>query len=144
VTQILQMMLWIYWSRTVVDHDNKTETTGARFRNGACLILRALLGAAAAFIGIGGTLMQLIGVYRNCLCKIPVGYWLHRDDPGAYVLLGTNSAESITNAQVVWIRTAGAATGILGAACALAWWLQRYLRSRYKKLIEMVEVNPSW
>ncbi|KAK3393873.1 hypothetical protein B0H63DRAFT_505689 [Podospora didyma] len=144
VTQIAQMMLWMYWNRVVVDDERKPDKIGAFLGNSACLALKLLLGFLAAFIGIGGTLMQLIGVYRNCLCKIPVQYWLHKNDPGAYVLLGSNSAESIRNAQEVWTRTAGAATGILGAACALAWWLQRHLRSRYKALVENMEAHPSW
>lgn len=144
LTQLVQMVIWMCWDRVVVDDEAIRDTPGYRAKRVLCVALKLLFGLIAAFVSIGGTFMQLIGVYRNCLCKIPVQYWLQTDHPDAYVDLGQNSALSIENAQLFWVRTAGAATGILCATCALAWWFQRHLRDRYKGLVEKIEVNPSW
>ncbi|KAK0620509.1 hypothetical protein B0T14DRAFT_567252 [Immersiella caudata] len=144
VTQLVQMAIWMLWDRVAIDDERIPETRMYRAKRVLCVVLKLLFGSIAAFVSIGGTLMQLMGVYRNCLCKIPVQYWFQTDHPDAYVDLGQNSALSIENAQLFWVRTAGAATGILCATCALAWWFQRHLRDRYKDLVQKVELNPSW
>jgi len=159
LAQLLQMLAWMAGKRAVADEDGRPGLR-ERAKTVGILVVTVFLGAVAIFISVGGTLMQLIGVYRNCLCKVcvrrhsrrheanarqvPVQYWLRTDDTEAYVLLGSNGAQSISNAQTFWMRTAGAATGILCAACALAWWFQRHLRTRYAELVWRMEVNPSW
>ena len=70
VTQLIQMGIWMLWNRTALDDDNANETGSQKARRVLSLIFRVVFGVVASFIGIGGTLMQLIGVYRNCLCKV--------------------------------------------------------------------------
>lgn len=69
-TQLIQMILWMYRNRVVLDDDNKPNTLVASIRNAVFIFLTLLIGLLAAFVSVGGTLMQLIGVYRNCLCKV--------------------------------------------------------------------------
>ncbi len=70
VTQLIQMALWMSSSRIAIDDDNTPNTRGFRAKRFFFLALKFVFGIIAAFISIGGTLMQLIGVYRNCLCKV--------------------------------------------------------------------------
>lgn len=83
---------------------------------GTYYFLVTVLGFAAIFSSIGGTLMQIIGnlllpflgpeeililfagVYRNALCYINTQYWLAPADQKPMAVLSTNSEEMIRNA----------------------------------------------
>jgi hypothetical protein len=69
-TQLAQMLLWMCWEVVIVKDQSRAEARSSHALYGAYTALRVLLGVVSAFISIGGTLMQLIGVYRNCLCKV--------------------------------------------------------------------------
>ncbi|PVH75480.1 hypothetical protein DL98DRAFT_658059 [Cadophora sp. DSE1049] len=55
----------------------------------------------AVFSAIGGTIMQLLGVYRNCICKAGLGHWLN--SRGGIVSLATDTAEHRDYAHL-WIK----------------------------------------
>jgi hypothetical protein len=101
-------------------------------------LLMAIGYAAAVFSAIGGTMMQIMGVYRNCLCMINVNTWSHgRND--ANLQLSTNSAEDIEQALKYWIPMGGAASGFLGMVAYVAWWYQRRLRFRFAELVSRLD-----
>ncbi len=102
--------------------------------------LRAIGFAAAIFSAIGGTLMQMIGLYRNCLCSIPIPTWVHgkRD---ATLLLSTNNKIDIEQAELHWQNMGIAAAVFLGVTCYVGWWYQRRLRYRFKEMVERVDKN---
>ena len=90
--------------------------------------------AIATFTAIGGTMMQIIGVYRTCLCMIPVTAWRRPDD---YILvISTNSADDISKAQTVWKGTGAAAVAFLGFVSFIGWWYQKRLRHLFKKIVK--------
>jgi hypothetical protein len=62
------------------------------------LFAQGILGFGAILSSLGGTLMQIIGVYRTALCYTNAPYWLkpYKDRP--MVVLSTNTAEMIKNA----------------------------------------------
>lgn len=93
---------------------------------------------AAIFTAIGGALMQIIGVYRNCLCKISVQHWIHK---GANMVLSTNNPGDIDSALHFWLRTGAGATGFLGLICYIGWWYQRRLRFRFRGLVDLLDDN---
>jgi len=101
-------------------------------------LLMAIGFAAAVFSAIGGTMMQIMGVYRNCLCQINVNTWLHGRDE-ATLQVSTNSAEDIQQASRYWIPMGGAASGFLGLVAYVAWWYQRRLRFRFTELVEKID-----
>lgn len=68
-TQVVQMLLWS-WN---VDLSRESPTSRQLH---VCRGLQIGSGAVAVLAAIGGTLMQIMGVYRNCLCKVPTGYYL--------------------------------------------------------------------
>ena len=59
-----------------------------------CIVI--FLAVASCFFGIGGTAMQLVGVYQNALCSIPLSDWIERKST---ILLSTNSKLAIKLAQ---------------------------------------------
>ena len=95
----------------------------------------------SVFTGIGGTLMQTIGVYRNCLCYLNVGQW-GSSRFNAEIVISTNSAEDIYRASTVWKGTSIAATIFLGVVTFVGWWYQRRLRQQFKVMISQIGENP--
>ena len=87
----------------------------------------------ATFTAIGGTMMQIIGVYRTCLCMVPITVWHRPDD---YILvISTNSAKDVYWAQTVWRFTGAAAVAFLGFVSFVGWWYQKRLRHLFKKIV---------
>jgi len=85
--------------------------------------------------------MQLLGVYSNCLCALPVKYWEIRytDSEKAYVSLGSNSQADISAAQRWWMVMGCTATGFLAVATYFGWWYQRRLRAIFRGAVEVYE-----
>jgi hypothetical protein len=98
-----------------------------------------LLGAGSIFISIGGTLMQIMGVYRNCLCAIPLRYWQQLNGPNAWLTMGTNQAESIQNANTYWKGLGISSLVMLCVASYVGWWYQRRLRYSFRHIVEQLE-----
>lgn len=86
-------------------------------------------------------------------------YWVTPNDPDAYVVLSTNTAESIRAAKDWWTVTGTVSVVILGIVCALCWWHQRRLRKIFRdeadnldedrealqlQLKKSSSVSPSW
>ena len=61
-------------------------------------VLQVVFGLSAIFASLGGTLMQIMGVYRTSLCYTNTQYWLLPRDRKPMVVLSTNSEEMIRNA----------------------------------------------
>jgi hypothetical protein len=101
-------------------------------------LLMAVGYAAAVFSAIGGTMMQIMGVYRNCLCQINVNTWIYGRNE-ANLQLSTNSAEDIEQALKYWIPMGSAASGFLGLVAYVAWWYQRRLRFRFAELVSRLD-----
>lgn len=95
----------------------------------------------SVFTGIGGTLMQIIGVFRNCLCSINVDRW-GKSRFTAEIVISTNSAEDIYRASTVWKGTSIAATIFLGVVTFVGWWYQRRLRQQFEVMISQLGDNP--
>ncbi|KAK9778449.1 hypothetical protein SCAR479_04851 [Seiridium cardinale] len=151
-TQVPLMTIWLAhtWLEVRVAEQVQSYTSQChgteRLRKSMKVLLwivGIILGGGATFSSIGGTLMQLIGVYRNCICKIPAQYWLNKNHPDAYILLTTNTSEEISEALTWWQGTAIAAIAVLCAVCAFGWWHQRRLRALFGDLVELIDESPS-
>ena len=94
----------------------------------------------SVFAGIGGTLMQIIGVFRNCLCSINADQW-GSSRFAAEIVISTNSAEDIYRASTVWRGTSIAATIFLGVVTFAGWWYQRRLRQQFTVMISQIGEN---
>jgi len=84
--------------------------------------------AGAAFTAITGTFLQLLGVFRNCKCSIPMANWA--DGRFRYVV-STNTPDMIYYAKQYWMPTGVASIVILLVFCYLGWMYQRRWRNRF-------------
>ena len=109
--------------------DEKKLTAGSVFF-WTCLLIT--LGAAV-FSAIGGTLMQIMGVYRNCLCSLGVPNWISKQ--GVFHV-STDNRVHIYYAGAFWVPMGSVATAVLGIICYYGWWYQRKLRYKFTKLVE--------
>lgn len=91
---------------------------------------------AALLSAIGGTLLQLIGVFRTCLCSVPIQYWSDLSAPAAVIPVGSNSAAQQRDAERFWEPTGITATLFLAVTCFYCWWYQTRLRIQYEKIVE--------
>ena len=96
--------------------------------------------SCATFTAIGGTMMQIIGVYRNCLCDIPITTWHNRANE--LLVISTNSADDIHRAVTVWTGTGVTAVVFLGFVSFVGWWYQKRLRFQFRKLILEIDRMP--
>ena len=102
-----------------------------------------ICGAVAVFFAVGGTSMQVIGAYRNCLCLIPLSHWgsaaLRDDFP---IIISTDSREAILSAQTWWVGTGAGAVAFLGISSFIGWWYQRLVKFQMKRLIDRIDWKP--
>ena len=87
---------------------------------------------AALFTTFAGTLMQISGIYNNCLCH-STGYWSF--PPRSTVALSTDTAYDRLSSRH-WIRSGYAALIFLAPIAYLSWWFQRYLRQKFTERVE--------
>ncbi|ORY60227.1 uncharacterized protein BCR38DRAFT_412408 [Pseudomassariella vexata] len=131
ISQICEMLLWVWEAWLKVQY-------GIRW-SGTKMPAKSIIWWGQVFVGffgvlaaVGGTLMQTLGVYRACACRIPAKYWVRPNDPDAYMILSSNFADSIVAAERWWVVTGTVAVALLAVVCALAWWHQRRLRKVYR------------
>lgn len=67
LSQLAHILLWS-WGRSSFMPD--AGRPAGRAMRSICRALQILVSIVAVFSAIGGTLMQIIGVYRNCFCKV--------------------------------------------------------------------------
>ncbi|MCJ1228940.1 hypothetical protein MMC12_005604 [Toensbergia leucococca] len=101
--------------------------------------LACIGGLAAVFTAIGGTMMQIMGVFRNCLCALTISHWRSRS--GTFNV-STNTADQIQRANTWWTGTGAGAIAFLGCICYVGWWYQRRLRFQFKLLVNRIDENP--
>jgi hypothetical protein len=96
--------------------------------------LATLFGLGGVFTSIGGTTMQLMGVYRSGKCDISAGWWT-KPNGNVGVIISTNYALEIEDANKYWKSCGVTATVFLGAVCFCGWWYQRRLRGLFRQLV---------
>lgn len=95
----------------------------------------AIAIAGAALSGIGGTLMQLIGVYRNCLCRVKVYNWGQLTTV-ATVQLATDTELDRTLATSSWKKFGFAAAVFMAFVTYAGWWYQKHLRNKFRDAVD--------
>ncbi|KAK1826994.1 hypothetical protein QBC39DRAFT_267933 [Podospora conica] len=92
----------------------------------------------AVFTSIVLTLMQIIGVYRNCFCYVTTEYWFRLNE--AKVPVASDTIEQRGSSDG-WVRVGIAATSFMAVCALLAWWFQRYIRGLYELAIKRTVVR---
>jgi hypothetical protein len=108
-----------------------------------CFICLAMLGGA--FAAVGGTILQLAGVYRNCVCKAGLRYLVNH--AGGTVELATDT-QLDRDSWIVWWSNGIAAlvfySSVLIFTCFYNMWMKENCKSiidQEKKLEEEVELD---
>ncbi|KAI9885547.1 MAG: mRNA splicing protein [Watsoniomyces obsoletus] len=99
-------------------------------------VLIGLCALPAAFIAIGGTMMQIMGVYRNCICQLNMGDWIGKK---TWMIMSGNNAIHIRFARNTWVPIGGSATAFLAVVAYIGWWYQRHLRFQFRELVDQVD-----
>lgn len=95
------------------------------------LLLVFLLSVFNSFVG---TMLQIMGVYRNCICYIPVSYWFHPDDTPVRHLAGDTLERR--NASRYWTVIGYGSMGFLTITCYMSWRFQRTVRRAFEDQIK--------
>ncbi|KAI9727897.1 MAG: hypothetical protein M1828_005302 [Chrysothrix sp. TS-e1954] len=103
-------------------------------------ILRSLAFLGALFTGFAGTLMQILGVYGNCRCAIPVTKWLN--PWGQTFLINPNSNEA-RQASDMWRAWGYVAIIFMAIVCYGGWWYQRFLRHKFLLQVENLDARKT-
>jgi hypothetical protein len=94
----------------------------------------------ALLTGIGGTLMQIIGIYRNCSCMVSILNWTKE---GGSIGLASDTQLDRTMAQKWWKGAGFGAIGFMCLQCYVGWWYQRYTRREFRVQVERLSEDPA-
>ena len=148
--QYLLIVLWAWdIDSTHLDHNGAPHTPVTRLPWGSRVGLEnrrayvwwplvVVAGFCSVVIAIGGTIMQVMGVYRNCLCNVPVQYWRPSQWDTTFPV-STYSRDDIETAKIWWKFTGGTAIAFLGFIAFVGWWYQRRLRYQFKRLVNRLD-----
>jgi hypothetical protein len=104
--------------------------------------LATIFGFGGIITSLGGTTMQLMGVYSSDKCDTNVQWWT-RPHVNVNVIISTNYAEEIRDASTYWKACAVTATLFLGVVSFCGWWYQRRLRGLFRELVSNIG-NPTY
>ncbi|KAF2996380.1 hypothetical protein E8E14_004778 [Neopestalotiopsis sp. 37M] len=102
-------------------------------------VLFVVFGIGAVFSVLGGTIMQLMGVYSANICEVRAIYWLspHGDRPD--VIASKNTAAAIQAAEQYWEPCAITAIIFLAVVSFIGWWYQRRMRDVFADLVRNID-----
>ncbi|KAF2794989.1 hypothetical protein K505DRAFT_336444 [Melanomma pulvis-pyrius CBS 109.77] len=125
---------WTYYSsgfriRETHHQQRLTLTSIPTYAISAVAVLAAVVSA------IGGTIMQLVGVFRNCLCKASLQYLLPKNRWQGTVNLANDTQAHRDHAKW-WIIVGSIGVGFIGLVSLVGWGYQARIRSRCRRIIE--------
>lgn len=129
----------------------KAATKGKNFRLSYPKITRfSHITSVSAFVpililsfltSIGGTLMQITGVFRNCFCYVTAQYWLNpHSSPGIHVSSDTSDRRISSH---YWVIMSSVATGFMALISYIGWWYQREIRQDFIEQVKELDFNLS-
>ncbi len=121
-------------STAITSTTSTTSSSSHGFQIPSGMALLTVFGViGSAFTAIFGTIFQLVGVYRNCKCLMPITAWARGD---FFFQVSTHSAEAITYARKYWMATGISSIVLLIVVCYVGWWYQRHWRRLFTELID--------
>lgn len=97
------------------------------------------LSIIAALAAIGGTLMQILGVYSADICYVTIDKWMDPLKPGTVALISSNARSMIVDAQRFWKPCAITAISFMSFVSFVGWWYQRRTRGLFMDLVSRIE-----
>jgi hypothetical protein len=90
---------------------------------------------------VGGTLMQVIGVYRTCFCYVNAQWWFRLDASPGVNLASDTVAARISSQH--WLQAGVVATGFMAVVCYLGWAYQESLRHLFREEVRGLYIDVS-
>ncbi|KAH0556923.1 hypothetical protein GP486_005291 [Trichoglossum hirsutum] len=138
--QVWTTTIWGLDFRRPKRHDLITSINFPWRKNVPCptifCILMAIGTLGSVFTAIAGTFMQIVGVYRNCICDLPMSQW---QSGATNIVLSTNTEDAIRLARKFWLPTGITATVVLVVATYVGWWYQKHMKSKFYFLVDKLE-----
>jgi Zn-dependent protease with chaperone function len=103
--------------------------------------LYVFFGTIATLSALGGTLMQLLGVYSADICYLTVDKWMHPYERGITAMISTNSRKMIRDAQTYWKPCAITAIAFMTFVSFVGWWYQRRMKDVFTTLVSEVDLE---
>jgi hypothetical protein len=134
-------MLMICW---LVDPDEPGKHPLRRAINVAVITFATCGGA---FATVRGTVMQLVGVYRNCVCKAGIRFWLNH--AGGVVELATDT-QFDRDSWIVWWVNGISALGLFFFVLLLTYFYNMWMKENCTTIIahstfrQEVECEGKW
>lgn len=97
-------------------------------------ILAGFYFAAAVFASIGGTIMQLLGVYRYCVCAAGLRYAFFGWSGGVVQLSGDTQAHRDSGGKYVGLGIAGVI--FIGIVSVISWGYYMRMKAKCRQLIK--------
>jgi hypothetical protein len=136
----LTILTFIYYTRPADLRISPSQFLGERIRRWGWLLtfwLHIILGGLAVilalFTSVGGTLMEMIGVYDSYLCGISVTAWWGDIDAGVMFL--ASDTQAFRTSARLRSRCGYAAVAFLVVMCYIAYLFQRDLRNKFKDAV---------
>lgn len=103
--------------------------------------LYIFFGAIAGLAALGGTLMQLLGVYTANICQVSAYDWLDPYRPDVTAMLSVNTKEMIDDAQIYWEPCGITAIAFMTFVSFVGWWYQRRMKDLFTTLVSEVDLD---
>jgi hypothetical protein len=124
---VSQLMLITSW---LIDPDEPEKHPKLRTINWGFICFAMFGGITAA---LGGTIMQLVGVYRNCVCKAGLRYWLNPANGIVELALDTQSDR---DSWIVWWWNGISALGFFSCVLIFACFYNMWMMENCKTIID--------
>ncbi|KAH7138045.1 hypothetical protein B0J11DRAFT_513461 [Dendryphion nanum] len=130
-SQIILILVWWTWHNA----PTTSKSSNFSFSSISVLFLSTIALVAGLVSSIGGTIMQLVGVFKNCICKASLMYLLPASRKGAIVLLANDMKEHRDNARW-WIVVGSVGVAFIGSIGVLGWAYQARVRARVRECLK--------
>lgn len=119
-----------------VAHKTGPKTTLQHAIHWLCVVVFGVTVVLALFTSIATTLMQIIGVFRNCFCYVNSGMWLDLNNAIVNVASDTKNRR---NSSDGWIVMGGVATAFMAVCSFFGWWFQMNIRVSFEDAIKDID-----
>jgi hypothetical protein len=104
--------------------------TGWRF-----IAISAIFWLVSFIAAIGGTIMQIVGVFKNCICYAGANSWWNINALNPAVNLASDTQDA-RNSSIYWVWMGSTATVFMAINCYIGWWYQRLIRHRFTEVVK--------
>lgn len=87
-----------------------------------------------------GTLLEILGVYRSCLCQVPTRTWATSISRQTFNL--PTDTQEARNASKHWSRCGYTAIVFMSIVTYVAWWYQKFLKKRFDTIVDRLLEIP--